>query len=185
MIQQFNKYQSVNLKNFGWEQHKWISDTFSWAHHEYYVTDRVEIVHLVVMPRINSRAPIFGFDVINISGVLTGLFADLTPVDHRTFDLPQMGTPRPRPEWAEFFSKNFVCVKPHSLQDVEKGIGMLESYLLMLPDIDNNNYHTQQQNYIEGQRKNTKTLKMLEAHVGRDVAEEYFYNYLFPDIEAE
>lgn len=180
----FDDQNEMLVKDFGFDHRKWSNDKYSWAHYEDYRTDKVEIVHMVVMPHTNSRAPIYGFDVINISGTLTGMFLDLTSVDGRSFTIPQVGTARPVPEWGDFFSDSFVCAKPNSLADLEVAVDLLKEYLTWLPDTtDFQNYSTAQQAYVDGQRKNPQTRKMLAAHIGQEKADEYFYNYLWPNVK--
>jgi hypothetical protein len=183
ILAHFNNADARVVQSFGFDHRLFSNDKYRWAHYEHYTTDKVEIVHLVVMPWQNSRAPIYGFDVINISGNLTGMFLDLTPVDSRTWQLPQVGTPRPVPEWGGFFSDSFVCCKPNSVQDVAVAVDVLTRYLTWLPDMTTDNYVESQQAYIEGQRQNPQTRKMLAAHIGQEKADEYFYNYLWPDVK--
>lgn len=186
ILSNFESLPETPVKDFGFEHRKWRNGDgkFRWVHFEHYTTDKVEIVHLVVMPKMKSRAPIYGFDVINISGTLTGMFLDLTPVDGRVVDIeiPRVGTPRPIPDWGTFFSDNFLCCKPNSVDDVMTAVDVLEQYLPMLPDMSQHNFSDRQQFYIEKQRQNPQTRKMLAAHIGQERADEYFYNYLWPDI---
>lgn len=183
ILSNFKLDDEMPVQDFGFHHRKWTNDRFRWAHFEHYTTDKVEIVHLVVMPYSNSEAPIYGFDVINISGTLTGMFLDLTPVNGKTFNIPQVGVSRPVPDWGGFFSPSFVCCKPNSVDEVMTAVDVLEEYLTWLPDMTMENYTAQQQAYIEGQRANPQTRKMLSAHIGEDKANEYFYNYLWPDVK--
>lgn len=183
ILAHFNRDDARVVQSFGFDHRLYTNDKFRWAHYEHYTTDKVEIVHLVVMPWQNSCAPIYGFDVINISGTLTGMFLNLTPVDSRTWELPQVGTPRPVPEWGGFFSDSFVCCKPNSIQDVAVAVDVLTQYLTWLPDMTVDNYVEAQQAYIEGQRQNPQTREMLAAHIGQENADDYFYNYLWPDVK--
>ena len=176
-----NDFNPIEIKDYGWENYVWHSNLFSWAHLEKYCTDKVSVLHCVIMPKKNSRAPIYGFDVIEISGKLTGLFLDLTPVDNRIFDVPQVGNLRPVPEWANFFSPNFLCTAP-SEKDVYIGLDLLVSYFRNLPDTTELDYSYQQQQYINGQRKNPQTFKMLRSQIGEEKAREFMNNILFPDI---
>ena len=183
LLAHFNDIDAQVVQHFGFDHRLYSNNKYRWAHFEHYTADKVEIVHLVVMPHKNSRAPIYGFDVINISGVLTGMFLDLTPVDGRVFELPQVGTARPVPEWGGFFSDSFVCSKPHSIEDVAVAVDVLHEYLTWLPDTTDENYVDAQQAYINGQRLNPQTRKMLAAHIGEDNANNYFYNYLWPNVK--
>ena len=183
LLAHFNPKDAFPVKTFGFDHRKFSNENYQWAHYEDYRTDKVEIVHLVVMPWQNSNAPIFGFDIINISNTLTGMFLDLTPVDNQSFTVPKVGVDRPVPEWGGFFSDNFLCCKPNSIEDVMTAVDLLSDYLKMLPSITEDDYSSQQQSYINGQRLNPQTLKMLTAHLGDDMANEYFYNYLWPNVK--
>jgi len=183
ILTHFNSDDAQVVQSFGFDHRKYKNSNFAWAHYEDYRTDKVEIVHLVVMPQTNSKAPIYGFDVINISGTLTGMFLDLTPVDSRSWTLPQVGVSRPVPDWGGFFSDSFVCCKPNNIEEVAVAVDVLTKYLTWLPDTTDNDYSDMQQKYIEGQRKNPQTRKMLAAHIGEENANEYFYNYLWPNVK--
>lgn len=183
ILSHFKNANALPVQDFGFDHRLYSNEKYRWAHYEHYTTDKVEIVHLVVMPWQNSKAPIYGFDVINISGNLTGMFLDLTSVDDRRFELPQVGTARPVPDWGDFFSDSFVCCKPNNIDDVAAAVGVLAEYLSWLPDTTDNDYSDKQQAYIHGQRQNPQTRKMLSAHIGQEQADEYFYNYLWPDVK--
>lgn len=171
----------IPVEDFGWENHVWQSQIFAWAHLEKFCTDKVSVLHCVVMPHKNSSAPIYGFDVIELSGQLTGMFLDLTPVDDRTFDVPVVGQARPVPDWADFFSSNFLCCKPTE-NEIQSGVELLRSYLPTLPSVSDHDYSFQQQKYIDGQRKNPQTFKMLKSHIGEARSKQFIEEILFPDI---
>jgi len=172
----------INVKDYGWENHVWQSQHFSWAHLEMFCTEKVSVLHCVVMPHKNSSAPIYGFDVIELSGHLTGMFLDLTPVDNKIYDVPNVGELRKIPEWADFFSPNFLCCKPNE-SDLLAGSNLLKEYLNMLPSLTEKDYSEAQQKYINGQRKNPQTRKMLASHIGSEKADEFIEEVLFPNIK--
>ena len=172
----------VLVKDYGWENHVWESRLFSWAHLEMFCTEKVSVLHCVIMPHKNSSAPIYGFDVIELSGHLTGMFLDLTSVDNKTYAVPRVGEARPIPEWADFFSPNFLCCRP-SEHDIWSGVDLLTEYLDMLPYSSESDYSKQQQKYIDGQRKNPQTRKMLMSHIGKEKADEFIEEVLFPNIK--
>ena len=64
ILAHFSADDAQVVQSFGFDHRKYKNNNFAWAHYEDYRTDKVEIVHLVVMPHTNSRAPIYGFDVI-------------------------------------------------------------------------------------------------------------------------
>jgi phycocyanobilin:ferredoxin oxidoreductase len=175
-----HQHTPVDVKDYGWENRVWTSDLFRWAHLEKYHTAKVSVLHCVIMPHSYTNAPIYGYDVIEINGALTGMFLDVTTVDEQTFSIPRVGEPRPVPDWADFFSDQFVCCKP-SPQDIWLGVDVLKQYLQMLPG-QPGDYVAHQQKYIYGQRKNPQTFKMLKSHIGEDLAREFMETVLFPDV---
>lgn len=174
-------YTAVEVKDYGWENYVWTSDLFRWAHLEKYATDKVSVLHCVIMPHSDRNAPIYGFDVIEINGILTGMFLDLTPVDDSSYFIPQVGEYRPVPKWADFFSSQFVCCKP-SQDDVWLGVDILRGFLQLLPGKPGNDYREEQEKYIQGQRRNPQTFKMLKSHMGEDLAKEFIEGVLFPSV---
>lgn len=172
----------VPVTDYGWENYIWKSDRFSWAHLEKYCTDKVSVLHCVVMPYTDTNAPIFGFDVIEINGNLTGMFLDITPVDNMAAPtIPSVGEPRPVPDWADFFSPEFVCCKP-GYKDLSLGIYLLNYYLeFEVPGVVSGDYAPGQQRYIDGQRNNPQTFKMLKSDIGEDKAKDFINNVLFPN----
>lgn len=177
----FRQYKETAIKDYPWDNKIWHSDKFAWAHLERYYTDKVSVLHFVIMPNRYSYSPIFGFDIIEISNVLTGMFLDLTPVPTGV-TLPNVGVPRERPEWADFFSEQFVCVKPNSIQDAYEAIILLDVYMTLLPGTCDSDQGQVQQTYIDGQRRNPQTFKMLRSHIGEEKAREFIDNILFPNI---
>lgn len=172
----------VPIKDYGWENYLWTSERFRWAHLQKFYSDKISILHCVVMPH-NTNAPIYGFDVNELSGQLIGMFLDLTPVDDRSFFIPRCGEPRPIPEWGDFFSPMFVCCKPDD-KDIDVGVEILQTYLYSeLPGkADGSCYLEAQQRYVTGQKKNPMTWRMLEKFVGKETTSEYIETLLFPDI---
>jgi len=173
--------KKVLVKDFGWENHVWNSHFFSWAHLEKFCTDKVSVLHCVIMPHSNSSAPIYGFDVIEISGHLTGMFLDLTSVDGQQYPIQPVGQKREVPDWADFFSPYFICCKPEE-KDLQSGVDVLKDYLKLLPSLTNVDYRPQQQSYINGQRRNPQTFKMLKSHIGKEKAAEFIEQILFPNV---
>lgn len=177
-------YESKELSEWPWRNTAWASNDFAWAHLQRYCTDKVSILHLVIMPCKNSSAPIFGFDLIEISNTLTGMFLDLTPVTDQVIDFQDqaIGEPRPIPDWANFFGPNFVCVRPRSIDEAYIAVKALNLYMTLLPAIGTVDYSNQQQNYINGQRQNPQTRRMLASHIGMEPAKKFIEQVLFPNI---
>lgn len=170
------------VEDYGWENYVWQSKKFAWAHLEKFYTDKVSVLHCVVMPHGVSNAPIFGYDVIEINGKLTGMFMDLTPVDKQTFPLPAItGTVRPVPDWGDFFSNNFICCVP-TLADIQIGVTVFNYYVDLLPSTTSADFRPAQQRYINGQRKNPQTFRMLKSIIGEEKAHQFVNTVLFPDI---
>jgi hypothetical protein len=171
------------VKDYGWENYLWTSEKFRWAHMQKFYNEKVSIFHCVIMPHTWSNAPIFGFDVNELSGTLVGMFLDLTPVDDGEYFLPMLGDPRPVPEWGDFFSTNFICCKPEA-DDIFESVDLLKKYLnSVLPgDRTGKDYSEQQQTYITGQKRNPQTHRMLKKTVGEELATEYIETLLFPDV---
>lgn len=184
-FERLNRYSKLPVKNYGWENYIWTSPYFSWAHLEKFCTEKVSVFHCVVMPIKNSSAPIYGFDVIEMNGKLTGMFLDVTPVDKNKHNmtLPKVGKARPVPDWGDFFSDQFCCCEPNE-QDINEGFNALLNYLDFLPYTleSNADYTLPQQQYIEGQRKNPQTYRMLKSFVGEEIATEFINTVLWPDI---
>jgi phycocyanobilin:ferredoxin oxidoreductase len=179
-----NHGTQIGVPDYGWENYVWQSDKFARAHLENYWTEKVSVIHCVIMPHTHTNAPIFGFDAIEINGNLTGMFLDVTPVDDTPPPtLPRVGEPRPIPEWGDFFSDEFVCCKP-DLRDLMMGVYVLNYYLeYELPGIPTGDNAAGQQRYIDGQRRNPQTFRMLKSHVGEQRAREFMETMLFPTVK--
>lgn len=177
------RYTSVPVKDYGWENHVWTGPYFRWAHLEKFFTSKVSVLHCVVMPLAHSGSTIYGFDVIEMNGKLTGMFLDVTPVADNVYvvQVPQVGTPRPVPEWGDFFSDDFCCCVPEP-DDLIAGIQTLRNYMDLLPYTleSGKDYTPQQHAYIEGQRRNPQTYRMLKSFVGEDTANEFIDTVLWP-----
>jgi hypothetical protein len=178
--------QELEFNTYPWKNYTWKSNLIRYSHLEYYETDKVKIIHLVLIPNKNNKTPIYGFDMIEIAGNLTGIFLDLTPVDDRSFHIPKVGIERPLPEWADFFSENFLCIKPNSILDSNVAFSTLDLFFRELKSNDSScviNYTDKHNKYMTGQRKNKKTLMMLSSHIGPEAAKNYFETILFPFME--
>lgn len=177
---------------WGWLNIRWSGDGIRWAHlEEYTITPKVHILHLVIMPELNRPAPIYGFDLIGLSNQLTGLFIDFTETAGGAPPATeyQFREPRPRPDWAHFFSDHFVCVRPHS-DELEYATKTLVDWLevfdkTIIDDIVIEQVRQSQYNYCINQQNNDKTRKMLKAHIGQEKADQFVEEVLFPAKELE
>lgn len=173
-----------------WLNIRWEGDNIRWAHlEEYTMTPKVHILHLVIMPKLDVPAPIYGFDLIGLSGHLTGLFIDFTKTvgDPPPATTYQFREPRPRPDWAYFFSDHFVCVKPHQ-DEIEHAVGTLDTWLNILDNTERDESTIEQvrdaqYSYCVNQQQNDKTRKMLKAHIGQEKADQFVEQVLFPADE--
>lgn len=175
-----------------WLNIRWTGDGIRWAHlEEYTMTPKVHILHLVIMPELDNPTPIYGFDLIGLSGQMTGLFIDFTEtgVPAPPATEYQFRDPRPRPDWAYFFSDHFVCVKPNE-DELDHATQTLSTWL----DIFDRSPRDQmfidmvrekQYNYCINQQKNDKTRKMLTAHIGQERADQFVDEVLFPAGELK
>jgi len=183
-------------------EHEWLnyfynSTAFRHIHLEYYKTNKICALHLTILPTPFFDYPILGFDMISLGDKITGLFFDITPTITEYKDLSQnlihlnekiKSVKRPLPEWADIFSKNFVCVAPDA-QELPDIFNSVVSYIIGYLAFSNLIINKYQQNidvqnrYCQGQKKNEKTLKALTVEVGKENAQLFFDDYLFPEIK--
>ena len=183
-------------------EHEWLnyfynSIAFRHIHLEYYKTNKICALHLTILPTPFFDYPILGFDMISLGDKITGLFFDITPTINEYKDLSQnlihlnekiKSVKRPLPEWADIFSENFVCVTPEA-QELPDIFNSVTSYIISYLAFSNlviNKYRQNidvQNRYCQGQKKNEKTFKALTAEVGKENAQLFFDDYLFPEIK--
>jgi hypothetical protein len=196
----FDVYEDKQL-TFQKSEHEWLnyffkSPIFRHIHLEYYKTDKICALHSTILPNPLVDFPIYGFDMIALGDKITGLFFDFTPTltNYKDFEnlllilKENVKSPvRPLPVWATFFSKNFICISPleeelNSLIDTIKTY--TESYLQnssLVKEKYLKNIEIQN-TYCQGQKRNDKTFKALTAEVGKENAQKFFDEYLFPEI---
>lgn len=183
------------------DDHEWLNYFFNTnitrhVHLEYYKTSRMCVLHANVFPVPSVNLPILGFDAIALGDKITGIFFDFTqtiPHDTLVENLKackeNIKSPsRDLPEWANFFSKNFICVTPDvdELDHIFKQIFILVEMYLYRYSYYNKLYEVNaniQNNYCIGQKKNDKTYKSLASEIGDDNAKLFLNKYLFPEIE--
>lgn len=181
--------------------HNWLnyfyqSPLFRHIHLEYYKTDKICVLHINTFPDPRIDIPILGFDMIAIGNKITGLFFDFTPILTTYKNLQQdliflkqsiKSPKRELPEWANFFSNDFICVTP-----LEEELPIILDFIkdnildyLQTITVFKAKYNTNidlQNKYCQGQKKNNKTLKALTAEIGEKDATLFLNQYLFPEI---
>lgn len=156
------------------------------------------VVHACILPDPATPAPIFGFDMVAGRAQATGMFLDVTPVvsaQHAPLlpDLlplamaPHAGLARPRPEWGDFFSADFLAVSPRGLAQATAaaalGVQALGNYLGAIRPLAacrDPAARAGQRRYLLGQRRNPHTARMLARHVGEAAARTAMETLLFP-----
>ncbi len=191
-----------NIKpSFQKPEHEWLnyfyeSPIFRHIHLEYYKTDKICALHSTILPTPYIDFPIYGFDIIALGDKITGLFFDFTPTLSVHKDLENLliffkqnikSKQRPLPEWGTIFSDNFICVVPDE-EELDNLISVVKNYTqsyLNNSSLIEKNYLKNieiQNNYCQGQKKNEKTFKALTAEVGKENAQLFFDDFLFPEI---
>jgi phycocyanobilin:ferredoxin oxidoreductase len=196
----FGKPTSTKLP-FQKEEHEWLnyfynSPFFRHIHLEYYKTDKICVMHINAFPDPKMDIPIMGYDVIILNNKITGIFFDFTPIsflykgliEQLKITKQNIKSPiRELPEWADFFSENFISIVPDENEETEilaNIIKLIDFYLdglNMFYKSYNDNIKIQN-NYCQGQKKNDKTRKALEGEIGNENAAKFLNQYLFPEI---
>jgi hypothetical protein len=203
VTQDFNSllgYSKTGSSNF--TRPNWINNFYEHhnpalrhAHLQYYKTDRIGIVHLNIFPHPTIDYPILGADLIEIGGKITGFFFDVTPIDKNQiiqktliqFKNSLKSPERKLPEWANFFSDNFICVTPQESEIdyiMSNSRYIIRDYLINLKTYkDKYSLNIKKQNdYCKGQKKNDKTFKSLAADIGDKEAKDFLNNFMFPEL---
>jgi hypothetical protein len=162
----------------------------------------VEVLHAVFYPSFFKPIPIFGFDIIALGGKVTGLFCDFTrapfTIEALARSLKDLNHKykdniRTLPEWANFFSEDFVCINPKGLDEKELiqdfsgifrcfiGYSNWEDYTGKYNKMEDVKQSINTQNFYSlNQRKNDKTSKALAAYIGEEKSKEFIETVLFP-----
>jgi hypothetical protein len=183
------------------EDHEWLNyffntDVTRHAHLEYYKTNKMCVLHSNIFPNPHIDLPILGFDVIALGDKITGIFFDLTPTSLSQFDISclknlksKIKSPtRNLPEWANFFSDDFICITPDT-EELDYIFNQI--YIIIKNYLYYITHHTTiyqkniniQNRYCIGQKKNDKTFKSLANEIGDENAKLFLNKYLFPEIE--
>lgn len=193
----------LHTDDYGWENYRYESPLFRLAHVERYSHMGLQVVHITCFPHKNSKAPIFGFDVVGYqndeaqTSKISGVFIDVSPImyEEKWHDT-QWNKDRKLPVWATVFSKDFIAVRPTE-DEYEKvfevGFAAFEKYIEKLnskEDLTDNIEEIQEiiekQNiYCEHQASNKRTFGALKANIGEDKAKFFMEQVLFPKFKTD
>jgi phycocyanobilin:ferredoxin oxidoreductase len=204
-FQRFGLDQGKISEDVTWENDIYQSPSIRYGHLEYFRSPngKIEVLHCVFFPSYFKPLPIFGFDIISLNDTVTGLFCDFTAPP--MFEIEALSRSlkdlkhkykdnlRTLPEWANFFSENFVCIRPDGLDEntlIEDFLGIFRCFIGYSNWRDyavdfNNSSDTKfaiefQNKYSINQRKNEKTSKALTAYIGEEKAKKFIEEILFP-----
>lgn len=203
LIESQNGVKPIETEDFGWENHRYENDKFRLAHVERYSNMGLEVVHITCFPRENSKAPIFGFDVVGYESPederskISGVFIDWSPVMYEEdWHDSTWNKDRKLPYWATVFSDDFIAVRP-SEDEYEKvfevGFDAFERWLERLntdddltDGVDDIEQIIARQNiYCEHQASNKRTMGALTANIGEEKARYFMTEILFPKIKTD
>lgn len=190
----------IETEDYGWENHRYESPIFRLAHVERYSNMGLEVCHITCFPHKNSKAPIFGFDVVGYESPeeerskISGVFIDWSPVMYEEeWHNSTWNKDRNLPYWATVFSKGFIAVRPTEdeyekifetgWEAFQRYIDKLNSGVDLVEDSDTINEIIKNQNiYCEHQASNKRTLGALTANIGEERAKHFMEMVLFPKI---
>jgi hypothetical protein len=193
--------KEIHTEDYGWENYRYESPIFRLAHVERYSHNGLEVVHITCFPHKNSKAPIFGFDVVGYQSEeeertkISGVFIDWSPVMYEEdWHDSVWNKDRALPYWATVFSKKFIAVRPTE-DEYEKifevGFEAFQRYIEKLntkadvtEDVNEIEQIIKNQNiYCEHQASNKRTMGALTANIGVEKAKYFMERVLFPPIE--
>jgi hypothetical protein len=201
LIETQSDVELMETDDYGWENYRYESPLFRLAHVERYSHMGLEVVHITCFPRENSKAPVYGFDVVGYQNdekqmaKISGVFMDYSPVmyEEKWHDT-EWNKDRKLPVWATVFSKDFIAVRPTE-DEYEKvfevGFEAFEKYIQKLntkedltEDIGEIEQIIEKQNtYCEHQASNKRTFGALTANIGEEKAKYFMEEVLFPKIK--
>ena len=201
LIESQEGVQPLHTDDYGWENYRYESPNFRLAHVERYSNQGLEVVHITCFPHENSKAPIFGFDVVGYESPederskISGVFIDWSPIMYEEdWHDSTWNKDRKLPYWATVFSEKFIAVRPtedeyEKIFEVgwdtfQRYIDKLNSGKDLTEDILEIEQIIEKQNiYCEHQASNKRTMGALTAKIGRENAEEFMKEVLFPKIK--
>ena len=197
LIESVDGVQELHTDDYGWENYRYESPIFRLAHVERYFIGALAVCHITCFPTENSKAPIFGFDVVGGSqnGKISGAFIDCSPVLYdESWHTTEWNKDRKLPYWATVFSKQFIAVRPTE-EEYEKlfetAWNVFQQYIDKLKSgVDITDDPTeledifQNQNvYCRHQADNPRTFGALKTEIGEERARYFMTKVLFPEIE--
>lgn len=203
LIESQEGVQMIDTDDYGWENYRYENDKFRLAHVERYSHSGLEVVHITCFPRENSKAPVFGFDVVGYQNdekqmsKISGVFIDWSPIlTHDKWHDTTWNKDRKLPYWATVFSDDFIAVRPTEdeyekvfevgFEAFEKYIDRLNSDVDLTDDISEIEQIILRQNiYCEHQASNKRTMGALTANIGEEKARYFMTEVLFPKIKTE
>ena len=193
----------LHTDDYGWENYRYESPLFRLAHVERYSHMGLQVVHITCFPHKNSKAPIFGFDVVGYqndeaqTSKISGVFIDVSPImyEEKWHDT-QWNKDRKLPVWATVFSKDFIAVRPTEdeyekvfevgFTAFEKYIETLNSEVDLTDDVNEIEQIIDKQNtYCKHQASNRRTYGALKANIGEEKARYFMEKVLFPQIDKD
>jgi phycocyanobilin:ferredoxin oxidoreductase len=180
----------IETEDFGWENTRYVSDSFRIAHIERYSDRALEVLHFTAFPQLNYGDPIFGFDIICTDKKPLAAFIDLSPVTFSPdkFIDYEFKTPYPLPEWANnIFSEHAIAIRPGAEEMVRlcnEATNLFESYIETVGIFTDPKLVVEAQNYYcEQQSKNERTYNVLKSKLGAERAKYFMDTVLFPKIQ--
>lgn len=177
---------------------------FARLHVEWFaIPGEIGVLHVCGFPRLDRALPIFGFDIVTGREKATGCFLDLSPTvpgaepridawaEAAHSVAPRLGERRTLPDWASMFSRHALAVRPRDAAEVEAGLALGEASLAaLLADTEQGSARQDradpvamreaQFRYIDGQRRNDRTRRMLAGCIGPELADRFIDEVLFP-----
>ncbi|ABG53163.1 ferredoxin-dependent bilin reductase [Trichodesmium erythraeum IMS101] len=162
---------------------------------------KLDILHCVMFPRISYPLPIFGTDLVGARGQISAAVVDISPQSQdrklpevynyqlQALPIKEFAHPRQLPQWGEIFSEFCLFIRPTGLEEEQKFISIVESYLEIhcQQAIAQKPVSPEQQleilkaqhHYCTQQRQNDKTRRVLEKAFGPEWTDYYLTTVLF------
>jgi phycocyanobilin:ferredoxin oxidoreductase len=193
-----------NNEDIVWKNNFYFNPSIRYGHLELFksINGKIEVLHCTFFPSYFKNLPIYGFDVIALNNIVTGLFCDFTDCPYVNLNLQlklkqlkdkYIANERKLPEWANFFSSNFICISPKGLNEdelINDFKSLFTEYVNFVENINLNGVYLNseevkksiliQNDYSFNQRKNEKTSKALAAYIGASKARQFIDTILFP-----
>jgi hypothetical protein len=161
---------------------------------------RLCVLHVCLFPPLDDPASIFGFDMIAGPARVIGIFLDLSPVcaERPTPCLGDIVDPagladfaekRVLPSRGDVFSADMLAVRPVDQTEVERAIALARDALDgWLARADPRRPAARpavaagQACYVDAQRRNEHTRRMLTGFIGAELARRFVVEILFPPV---